>query len=129
MSGPAIDASVLLAIILKEPGWPAFEHRVQDGLVSAVNIGEVMARLSALGAPETRLTDLLTEAQLAVVPHDMEQAFDAGRLRAITRHAGLSLGDRACLALARVKGVPVLTADRAWAGLADVMGVEVELIR
>jgi PIN domain nuclease of toxin-antitoxin system len=129
MSGPAIDASVLLAIILKEPGWQQFEDRIETGIASAVNIGEVMSRLTDLGGPETRLTALLSEAKLTVIDFDHVQAIEAARLRALTRHAGLSLGDRACLALARVRNVPVLTADRAWAALAEAIGVEVELVR
>ena len=64
-----------------------------------------------------------------VVAFDRDLAFDAGLLLPLTRAAGLSLGDRACLALARRLGARVLTGDRAWARVADAVGVEVELIR
>jgi PIN domain nuclease of toxin-antitoxin system len=56
-----------------------------------------------------------------------DEALDSGLLREATRAAGLSLGDRLCLAAARARQARVLTADRSWAGL-DV-GVEIEVIR
>lgn len=46
---------------------------------------------------------------------------------ATTRQLGLSLADRACLALARQLSLPVLTADHAWAEAA--LELEVKLIR
>jgi ribonuclease VapC len=77
-----------------------------------------MALLLTVGVPG----DLLV-----IFPLDEAQAREAARLRPSTRAAGLSLGDRACLALAASLKLPVLTADRAWAGLQ--VGVVVELIR
>jgi ribonuclease VapC len=127
VKGPAIDSSVLLAVILAEPGWQAWVPLIERGVISAVNIAEVVARLVDRGVPEAPLNQLLRVAELTVVPHDLEQALESGRLRALTRHAGLSLGDRACLALARTHGLSVLTADRVWATLA--LDVPVELIR
>jgi len=64
---------------------------------------------------------------LGVIPFDGLQARTAARLRAMTRHAGLSLGDRACLALGDRLGYPVVTADRVWAGLQ--VGTEIIMIR
>jgi PIN domain nuclease of toxin-antitoxin system len=61
--------------------------------------------------------------------HDLTAALAAGHLRPATRGAGLSLGDRSCLALARTLGLPALTADRSWLGVADAVGVRVEMIR
>lgn len=64
---------------------------------------------------------------LEVIPFDEDQAYEAGLLRTATRDAGLSLGDRGCLSLSRVKGLPVLTADKTWLDLR--VGVEVKVIR
>jgi PIN domain nuclease of toxin-antitoxin system len=64
-----------------------------------------------------------------IVAPDRDLAFDAGLLFSLTGAAGLSLGDRACLALARRRAATALTADRAWARVAEAVGVEVELIR
>ena len=62
-----------------------------------------------------------------IVPFDAEQAYETTEFRGATRSRGLSLGDRACLQLATRRGLPALTADRAWAEI-DA-GVEVRLIR
>ena len=67
--------------------------------------------------------------QLDVHRHDLTAALAAGHPRPATRSAGLSLADRACLALAKTLGLPALTADRSWLGVADAVGVGVELIR
>ena len=52
-----------------------------------------------------------------LVPFDRQLARVTAELRQPTRNLGLSLGDRVCLALARVMGGRVLTADRCWAGI------------
>ena len=62
--------------------------------------------------------------------HNTSALFDpAGRLRAVTAEAGLSLGDRFCLALARRDGLPALTADKQWSTVADAADVTVSVIR
>lgn len=71
--------------------------------------------------------DILGGLHLSIVPFDDELAYDCAGLRPVTKHLGLSLGDRACLALAKREVLPVLTADRVWSEL-DI-GVEVRLIR
>ena len=60
---------------------------------------------------------------------DFAQALDGGALIAVTQPKGLSHGDRACLSLGRKLGLPVVTADRVWAEIADDVGAEVILIR
>lgn len=100
---------------------------MEKALLSAVNLVEVATRLLDVGASATEIEGLPERLRCEVVPFDEELALGAGLLRVRTRHLGLSVGDRACLALAQREGLPVLTADRAWAKL-DV-GVEVVLIR
>lgn len=124
-----LDASALLAAILEEPGQEVVERALPDAIISSVNLVEVASRLIDGGLSPEKAEEDLAAMELTVIDFDQAQAIEAARLRALTRHAGLSLGDRACLALARVRGVPVLTADRAWAALAEAIGVEVELIR
>jgi PIN domain nuclease of toxin-antitoxin system len=77
--------------------------------------------------PREEAEDALGGLGLDVRAFDERAAWEAGALRAGTRKAGLSLGDRACLALARDLGVPALTADAAWAKVPS--GVEVRLVR
>jgi PIN domain nuclease of toxin-antitoxin system len=97
--------------------------------VSAVNVGEVAAKLRDLGMPEDRVEVVLHGLQIDVRAHDLESAPASGFLRPATRRAGLSLGDRACLALAATLGPPAVTADRSWQSVAGAVGVQVRSIR
>ena len=99
--------------------------------MSAVNWAEVLTKLIEnkrdLAAVSTLLSGQITDPALEIVPYDELQARATAELRNATRAAGLSLGDRACLALGRRMRVPVLTTDKQWAGLN--VGVEVRVIR
>lgn len=133
MAGAVLDASAVLAYLNREAGAEVVADMVEAGAsVSAVNFAEVLSTASDRGVPTERLIARLTEAGLlegaiSVEPFTAEDAGTVGELRPATRAAGLSLGDRACLALARRLEAPAATADAAWAEL-DV-GVEILLIR
>lgn len=122
-----LDASAVLALLLKEPGGEAVEPYLGVGLLSIVNYSEVVARLSDRGAPDALIRAQLDALQLTLVPFDEEIAFAAGLLRPATRDHGLSFADRACIATAVQTDAPVVTADREWMKLA--LSVEVRLIR
>lgn len=126
-SAYVIDASVLLAAILGELTAEETERWLAGGCISAVNLSESATKLVDHGYPADVITDMLQAMKLDVWPFDQAQAESAGLLRASTRQYGLSLGDRACLALAKALQRPAATADRAWAKL-DI-GIPVELIR
>jgi ribonuclease VapC len=121
------DASAILAALKNEPFADFDPRRLVGATVSAVNVCEVLSKLHDDGLNDTQARAAVSTMDLSVVAFDASQAHSAARLRSITRHAGLSLGDRACLALSQSLGCPVITGDRAWASL-DV-GVEVVLIR
>ena len=133
MSEAVFDASALLAYLNDEPGATAVEQALaQGGYISAVNWSEVLSKAAELGIPARELTADLTDGGLLgqllrVVPFDQESAAQAADLRLPTRERGLSLGDRACLALTAAVRLPVWTADREWDRL--LPGVEVRLIR
>jgi ribonuclease VapC len=100
--------------------------------LSTVNLAEVLSRVAGQGVDPVELAAQLAERGLldgaiAVEPFTDTDAIEVARLRPLTRDAGLSLGDRACLALARRLDAPALTADTAWQGAAH--GVELPLIR
>lgn len=122
-----LDSSVLLAIAFGEAGAERAEAALGGAVISAVNASEVIARFMDRGVSEEEARLTLDEFEIDVLGFDAGQALDAGFLRTATRARGLSLGDRACLALARREGRRVLTADRSWAGLD--LGVEIEVIR
>jgi PIN domain nuclease of toxin-antitoxin system len=124
-----LDASALLALLNDEPGAESVAGHLEAGaLISSVNYAEVVAKLCDYGMPEDAIREALASLDLQVEPFSKEHALTSGVLRTRTRHAGLSLGDRACLALARHSECTAVTADRHWAGLSDV-DVELEFIR
>jgi ribonuclease VapC len=124
-----LDASALIALMLREPGAEKVETILNDSAVSAVNLAEVVGFLARNGAAAPVIRQMIDAVESEVVPFDAELAFAAGLLVPATRAAGLSLGDRACLALARRLGVKALTSDTAWPRIAAAVRVEIELIR
>lgn len=130
---PVLDASALLAHLRDEPGADVVAEAIASGaVISTVNLAEVFSRVADQGGDPAKLAAELTQSGLldgaiTVEPFTAADAIDAGRLRPLTRDAGLSLGDRACLALARRLDAPALTADTDWQGVAH--GVELRPIR
>ncbi len=122
-----LDASALLALLQGEPGAEVIEALLDRSAISAVNWSEVVQRLLRHGLIFAEFGPDLEALDLAVVAFDRQQAETAGGLEAVTRAAGLSLADRACLALAREARAPAFTADRSWESV-DV-GVEIRLVR
>lgn len=123
-----LDASAVLALLNNEPGADAVAARLEGASISAVNWSEVVQKAISLGVD--RAADMREDlAAVGLVVRDFSSAHAeiAAGLWTSTREVGLSLADRACLALAIDSHVPVLTGDRAWQDLA--IGVEVILIR
>jgi len=125
VSEPALDASALLAVMLEERGAEKVRDLLPGAIIGAVNLAEVVAKLQERGVPDEEIDRAIARLDLPVIPFDMAQAMVAGKLRA--RTLGLSLGDRACLALAVVRGTPAVTMDRGWSAL-DI-GAEVIVAR
>jgi PIN domain nuclease of toxin-antitoxin system len=121
------DASAILAALKNEPFSNVDPRLLVGATVSAVNVCEVLSKLHDDGLNDAQAEAAMAVMDLRVIPFDGLQARTAARLRSITRHAGLSLGDRACLALGDRLGYPVVTADRVWAGLE--VGIEIIMIR
>jgi len=122
-----LDASALLAAMLGEDGTDAVEARFSDACISAVNVSEVVAKLSERGVPDAAIQESLSDLDLDVRDFNTAQALRAGALRNATKDKGLSLGDRACLALAAELNAIALTTDAAWAEME--IGIAVELAR
>lgn len=122
-----LDSSALIALALGERGGDTVAAHARNAAISAVNITEVLQRLEEEGIGSEDALNLLGRLEVEIVPFTLDQARIAAELRRPTKHRGLSLGDRACLALTRERGSVVLTSDTAWDGL-DV-GIEIQLIR
>ncbi len=122
-----LDSSAILAAYNNEQGADKVRDATGQRLVGAVNFSEVEAKLLERGMSQEAILLLESYLPCDIIDFDRAQASLCAKLRQLTKRRGLSLGDRACLALAIRENATVLTADRAWAGL-DI-GVTVELIR
>ena len=127
MNSVVLDASAIIAFLRQEPGAAIVGEYLTDGMASAVNIAEVGTRLSDLDMGDAQIRRSISVLGLEIKPFDLEAAYAVAMMRAKTRNKGLSLGDRACLALANQLGIPALTADSVWAEL-DI-DVDIQLIR
>jgi ribonuclease VapC len=127
VSSGVLDASALLAYVNDEPGTERVADLLPGAAISAVNFSEVVAKLAERGVSESEIHELLDDVGLEVFEFNLALAYDAGLLRPLTRRAGLSLSDRACLALARQVGLSAWTTDRAWSSLQ--LGISIEVLR
>jgi len=122
-----LDASAVLAVLKREPGAERVRAVLDRATIGAVNAAEVQGKLVDLG-----LSRSVAEARIRILGCSIQafsevQAIEAGSLIALTRSFGLSLGDRACLALAIERKATVYTTDRVWLELG--LGIEVVVIR
>lgn len=118
MSSVVLDSSAVIAVFRGEPGAAVVQTALASGAaMSVVNLAEAVTKLQDGGIPDPDIAPMIDQLHLAIADFDQFQAYEAGLLRRRTRAAGLSLGDRACLALALRLRLPVLTADRSWTTL------------
>lgn len=127
-SSAILDSSAVLAVLFEEEGADRVVRcLLEGGIISAVNVAEVATKALKRGADLALVKGFLSNLGLEVVPFDFEQAVLAGSLQPFAETHGLSLGDRACLALGMATGRGILTADRAWANVP--LDISVTLIR
>lgn len=129
MSEFVLDASALIAMLKQEKGAAKVSKAIASARMSAVNYAEVVSHFAFLGMPPAAIDAMLDPLPITIVPADHATSRIAGRLRAVTASAGLSLGDRYCLALAQRDGLPAWTGDAQWNLVASDAGVKVVQIR
>jgi PIN domain nuclease of toxin-antitoxin system len=128
MSSVVLDASAILAILQQEPGaenLPA--ELLAESVASTVNLAEVQTKLTKKGFSAEEAWALACSPVPEIVAFDEDLAKDTGALIRITERFGLSLGNRACLALARALHAPVYTTERIWKNVQ--VGVVIHVIR
>jgi ribonuclease VapC len=126
-AGYLLDASALLCLIYGEPGADEVKGYMPDAAITAVNYSEVVTKLQERGASDEEIDAGLATLKIAVLPFDTDHAVSAGKLRKSTRHRGLSLGDRACLAVAMQRSAVAVTTDRNW--LEVDVGAKIRAVR
>jgi PIN domain nuclease of toxin-antitoxin system len=126
MNKSVLDSSAVLALLLQEKGADIVEPLLDKSQISTVNVAEVLTKLEEKGILNPRMIDDFQQLGIEIVDFDYEQAAKTAELRPLTRHLGLSLGDRSCLALAILNEATAITADKEWHKLTFC---KVEIIR
>jgi len=127
MTRAVLDASAVLAFLRNEPGADVVRPHLRGGLLSAVNLTEVFVKSASINIASHTTASILDELGVVCVPFDETHAAVTASLLPPTKSRGLSLADRACLALGKLTRLPVLTADHRWKEVKT--GVDVRLIR
>lgn len=121
-----LDASALLAYLFREAGHEVVEKYIESTCISTVNLSEVAGRFTRDGIDAALLVQQIQQTSIAIIPFTQTHALHAAGLIPHTQRYGLSLGDRACLGLAKERRLPVLTADTIWA---ELMGIHVDIVQ
>ncbi|MDJ0662661.1 MAG: type II toxin-antitoxin system VapC family toxin [Crocosphaera sp.] len=127
MSNYVLDASAILALLQKEPGHERINELLRESVISAVNLSEIITKLIEKNLLENEINLVLSYLNLDVISFNESLALSCARLRPLTRHLGLSLGDRACLGLAQQLNYTAITTDKAWGQLN--IGISIEIVR
>ena len=128
MASVVFDASALIALLRSEKGSDVVATYIGDGLVSAVNLQEVIKFLLKSGIPADIARHMVDALHLEVRPHGEGDAYSAASLHQVTAEYGSGLGDRSCMALAIAESLPALTTDKDWSRI-NVAGLTVRLAR
>ena len=110
-----LDSSAVIAVIIEEPGSRRVLEVIERSVLSSVNLTEIVTKLLDRGLEPEMVRSTIDDLRIPVKDFTATDALAAGLMRDSTRHLGLSLGDRACLALAGRLGAVAVTADKAWA--------------
>ncbi len=122
-----LDSSAVLALLLEERGAERVAAAMRQSEMSIVNMSEVVTKIAEAGGDPDETFGIVVSYGVRVQAFREAHAIEVARLRPLTKHLGLSLGDRACLALGKSSGLPILTADGGMAR-ADV-GLDIRMIR
>lgn len=122
-----LDASALLAALHDEPGGLDVANQLEFAAICSVNLSEVIQRSLARGVKVDGLRDDLVAVGLTILPFTAVDAEATAKLWTATHSLGLSLGDRACLALAQRLNLPAVTADKVWRQLR--ISIPIQVIR
>lgn len=127
MTNIVLDASALLVLLNEEQGHEIVKNHLSNAIMSSVNYSEVLSILVANKMPLSIAQEVVAGLLVDIVPFDTIQATLAASLRLSTQSLGLSLGDRACLALGKELKCAIVTADKVWNKID--LGIEIILVR
>lgn len=122
-----LDSSAVLALLWREKGCDIVETHLRDALISSINLAEVYTKCTERGIDPDAVAAVLAKMPVTLVDFSAPQALLASKLRQQTKALGLSLGDRACLAVAMMERATVVTADKPWANVG--LNLKIVIIR
>ena len=114
MTKKVLDSSAILAVIFQEKGAEIVEPLLDKSKISSVNVAEVLTKLAEKNLLSQPTLEDFQKLGLEMIEFDFEQAAKVAELRPLTKHLGLSLGDRCCLALTILHNTTAVTADKDW---------------
>jgi ribonuclease VapC len=123
-----MDSTALIAVVYREPGFERVVEILDKSAISAVNLAEIINKLVLRGSPAEEVQDLLRPLKLQVEDWSEDLAYRSAEFTPFTKSHGLSLGDRACLTLAKQLRATAVTSDRAWRRIPS-LGVRVMMFR
>jgi len=119
------DSSALIALFAKEKGFEVIKQHLKNAIISSVNIAEVYKYcIDVQNLTEDECNDIVNISGVKIIEFDQKQALTTAQIYPKTKKYGLSLGDRACIALAIEKECSVLTCDKIW----EKVHIDVEFI-
>jgi PIN domain nuclease of toxin-antitoxin system len=126
MNKKVLDSSAILAVIFQEKGSEIVEPLLEKAIISSVNVAEVFTKLAEKRILTQQMIDDFFQLGLEIIDFNFEQSVKVAELRPLTKHLGLSFGDRIFLALAILQNTIAVTANKEWAKLSFC---QVEVIR
>jgi ribonuclease VapC len=123
-----LDSSAVMAVMFAEPGQERVLATLPGALLSAVNLAEIISTLASRGVDAGIAEAAVRRLGVEIVDFSASHARVTGQLRTATKAAGLSLGDRACIAVGIERQAEILTTDRAW-GQIEIPGATISIIR
>ena len=123
-----MDSTALIAVVYQEPGYERVVEILDKSAISAVNLAEIMNKLVLRGAPAETVRDTLLKLELTVEDWTEDLAYRSAEFTPFTKSHGLSLGDRACLTLAKHLRATAVTSDRTWSRK-PALGVPIMIFR
>jgi ribonuclease VapC len=123
-----LDSTALIAVVEQEPGYQRVEELLDNSTISTVNLAETMNKLVDRGSPAETVREALVNLELAVEDWSEDMAYRSAEFTRFNKSHGLSLGDRACLTLAKQLRATAVTSDRTWRRLPS-LGVRIMIFR
>src|SRR5690242_6017246 len=110
MSSAVLDASARLEFLRRQPGGERVREVLADSLISTACLAEVLSNALDHGASLERACASVARLPIKILSFDAHHSYVAASLRPLTRQLGLSIADRASIALGQTLGLPVMTA-------------------